>query len=76
MKITLKDYNVRDSQAAMRDKLRAILDFSLRGLECNVHTACDGRNNETIQNYHEGKAQAFREVLTFFERYLREKMED
>jgi len=76
MKNTIHDYRVSDSPAAMRNKLANILDFTLRGLECNTHTACDGRNNETIRNYHEGKAQAYREILTFFERYIKEEEED
>ena len=71
MKVKRSDYCVRDGHAALRNKLSDILDFSLRGLECNVDTACNDRNNEAIKNYHEGKAQAYREVLTFFECYLK-----
>lgn len=73
METEITDYSVRDTHAGMRNKLRDILDFTIRGLECNVHTACDNKSNETIRVYHEGKAQAYREVLTFFERYLKDK---
>lgn len=70
MKHTRTDYFVRDGHARLRNKLSAILDFTLRGLECNTNTACDDQNNEILRSYHEGKAQAFREMLTFFDCYL------
>lgn len=65
------DYAVRDGQARLRNKVSDILDFSLRGLECNTDTACNDKNNEILRSYHEGKAQAFKEILTFFDCYLK-----
>lgn len=71
MKTTAFDYKTSGTPACMRARLHNLCDFALRGLESNTDVACNASNSDAIRNYHEGKAQAFREVLSFFE--LREK---
>jgi len=63
------DYRVRDGHAGLRNTMADLLDFVIRGVNCNERIIDDIRTSQALRDYHTGKAAAFREVLTLFERY-------
>lgn len=62
-------YSMRDSVAGFRNTANDIFNYIRRGLDSCSRVTEDAQTAEDVRNYHKGKAEAFREVLGFFDRY-------
>lgn len=60
---------MRDSVAGFRNAMNGLLDYVRRGLDSCSRVTEDKQTANDVRTYHKGKAEAFREVLGFFDRY-------
>lgn len=60
---------MRDSVAGFRNAMNDILSYVRRGMDGCTRVTDDPQTADDVRIYHKGKAEAFREVLGFFDRY-------
>ena len=60
---------MRDSVAGFRNAMNGILEYVRRGMDSCSRVTDDPQTADDVRTYHKGKAEAFREILGFFDRY-------